>query len=501
MNSLLKRIISALLIIAMFGAVAMLASCDSEDATADATAPTEPSSEKDEGKSDKGSDALVRVPRAIVNIKKGDKISADDLMICLAEGTEIPKGALTDSTAMIGKYATCDISMGAYIYSADLSVAEVAPDPESDPLKDMREELKGELREELRDELKAELRAEIASGGINAADMGYVVITDYLTANTGKDVSDEIQKVINENPRKTIYFPDGEYIISKPICTSSNPQKAVSLHLSNFAIIKASADWSSDEAMIRLGGDPDRVFTTGQTGSNYYLYGGCIDGSKVAKGVSIDSGRETSIRNVSIKFATLGLHVKYNSEYGSNDADIDTVNIIGPYAPDTIGLLIEGFDNTFTNMRICGFEIGVKLTGAGNFMRNLHPLFSYGTCDYADSIGFYDLGGDNWYDICYPDGFAVGFRMSGNTVSIYNDCFCYWYSSDGHTEIAFMSDGKFNSVLNNCKATFRSDALGKYLVVGESGGGGVIQSPLFDLRLNNDDSYKDYLVGEVVWRK
>jgi hypothetical protein len=91
--------------------------------------------------------------------------------------------------------------------------------------------------------------------------------------------------------------------------------------------------------------------------------------------------------------------------------------------------------------------------------------------------------------------------MAGHTVSTYNDCFCYWYSSSGMTEIAFMSDGKFNSVLNNCKATFRSDAIGKYLVVGEAGGGGVVQSPLFDVKLNNDDSYKDYLEGKVVWKK
>ena len=106
MNSLLKRIISALLIIAMLGAVVTFASCDSEDTTADATAPTEPSSEKDEGKSDKDSDALVRVPRAIVNIKKGDKISADDLMICLADGADVPTGAVLDVNALIGKYAS-----------------------------------------------------------------------------------------------------------------------------------------------------------------------------------------------------------------------------------------------------------------------------------------------------------------------------------------------------------------------------------------------------------
>ena len=46
------------------------------------------------------------------------------------------------------------------------------------------------------------------------SDLGYVVVTDYIEANTGLDVSDAIQKIINENPHRTIYFPDGEYILS-----------------------------------------------------------------------------------------------------------------------------------------------------------------------------------------------------------------------------------------------------------------------------------------------
>ena len=63
----------------------------------------------------------------------------------------------------------------------------------------------------------------------NPKALGYVVITDYVEANTGKDVSDAIQKVINENPMKTIYFPDGEYILAKPICTSARPATSVSI--------------------------------------------------------------------------------------------------------------------------------------------------------------------------------------------------------------------------------------------------------------------------------
>ena len=43
-------------------------------------------------------------------------------------------------------------------------------------------------------------------------DRGFVVVTDYLEANTGNDVSDAIQKIIDENPMRTIYFPDGDFL-------------------------------------------------------------------------------------------------------------------------------------------------------------------------------------------------------------------------------------------------------------------------------------------------
>ena len=40
-------------------------------------------------------------------------------------------------------------------------------------------------------------------------EMGYVVVTDSIDVNSGVDVSEEIQKIIDENPNRTIYFPDG----------------------------------------------------------------------------------------------------------------------------------------------------------------------------------------------------------------------------------------------------------------------------------------------------
>ena len=53
----------------------------------------------------------------------------------------------------------------------------------------------------------------------SAKQKGYVVVTDYVKANGKRDVSDILQKIIDDNPNRTIYFPDGLYLISKPICT------------------------------------------------------------------------------------------------------------------------------------------------------------------------------------------------------------------------------------------------------------------------------------------
>ena len=56
------------------------------------------------------------------------------------------------------------------------------------------------------------------------------------------DVSDALQRIIDSNPNRTIYFPDGVYLISKPILTPAYPSKSVALELSNYAIIKAAAN-------------------------------------------------------------------------------------------------------------------------------------------------------------------------------------------------------------------------------------------------------------------
>ena len=325
----------------------------------------------------------------------------------------------------------------------------------------------------------------------------YVLVTDYVKANTGEDVSDALQELILANPQRVIYFPDGEYLLSKPICTPANPEHAVSLKLSNFAVIKAMDSWDSDEALIRLGA-AEPFNTIHVNGSNYYLSGGVIDGNGIAKGVSIDSGRETRVDGVSIKHTTVGLHIKLGANSGSSDADICNVNIVGLGKRDTIGVLIEGMDNTLTNMRIAYVHTGVKIVRGGNYLRNIHPLGTSVPEFYSDSTAFCDLSGSNWYDFCYSDQYETGFYFKGGCSPICHNCFCYWYKTLESGEIGFKTDGQFNALLSNCKVTLRGDAPNANFLVGAEGGYGVIENPFFDEKLSIDKCYQNYLVGKVL---
>ena len=340
---------------------------------------------------------------------------------------------------------------------------------------------------------------------MNTANMlGFLCVTDYIEANTGKDVSDALQKLILDNPQRTLFFPDGEYVIAKPICTPANPKNAVHLVLSNFAIIKASDDWSDTEAMIRLGGiDPYNDINL--NGSNYGLEGGIIDGNGKANGISIDNGRETSVHNTSIKHTMIGLHIKWGTNNGSSDADINTVNIVGAGVPGTIGVLVQGHDNTFTNMRIASVMTGVRLESGTNILRNIHPLYIFEPAlegMFAESVGFFDRGGTNWYDNCYSDQFSTGFEVSPRTLAFFNDCFVMWYTKNGTVNTAIKAQGPLNAIFKNLKVNFLPDNENAFLKLetGDKTGNGYLETPIFEERLCQNKDYESYVRNSVMWR-
>ncbi len=326
----------------------------------------------------------------------------------------------------------------------------------------------------------------------------WVIVTDYAD-NSGKtDVSDILQNLINKNPNATIYFPDGVYRIDKPISTHANPTRSVDLHLSNYAVIRAGTTWSSEEAMIRLGGQ-SAANDISLAGSFYSFTGGIVDGRGLADGISIESGRETAIRNVSIKNTVVGIHIHHGANNGSSDADIYNVNIVGAGGNDSVGVLIEGYDNTLTNLRIANVHRGVHLRASGNMLRNVHPLYYLNSSDYAESCGFYDESGNNWYDYCYSDQFCTGFYIAGNLSNVYDSCFCWWYNGKAGREVAVRTGGKFNSLITSIRVGFHADSTENILLdLGKPGGSGVIQYVLTDESRVTGTDHTAHLAGGVI---
>ena len=332
---------------------------------------------------------------------------------------------------------------------------------------------------------------------MNDSDLtrGCVVVTDTVPADGSRDVSDELQRLIDDNPNRTLWFPDGKYVLGKPLLTPAHPERSVSLRLSEYAVIQAADGWNSDEALIRLGASHS-ANDIRTNGSNYSLTGGIIDGRGVAGGISIDGGRETVVRNVSIKHARIGLHIKTGANNRSSDADIYGVNIIGSGAPDSIGVLLEGFDNTLSNMRIADVQHGVVLRSCGNMLRSIHPLYTCGYEDYENSCGFWDLGGNNWYDFCYSDHFGVGFRNAPGVSSIYHNCFCMWYAPKGGSHTVFRADGRFNSFVTNLKIGFHPE-FSENIILSEAkpGGPGAFENLFVSARRIAGNDHEAHLRG------
>ena len=337
-------------------------------------------------------------------------------------------------------------------------------------------------------------------GGVYAVDApGALCVTDFVAADTGADVADALQALIDANPNRTIYFPDGEYLVSHSLCTPADPAKSVDLQLANYAVIKASEDFEGG-AVIRLGGK-DPYNTTARAGSNYGLTGGVIDGNNVADGVSIDSGRETKVQNTAIKHTVTGLHIKYGANSGSSDADIRDINIIGNSAADSVGMLIEGYDNTFTNIRIGYVRTGVVMRSAGNSLTNIHPLYQIGWDLYEGSCGFVEESGNNLYTYCYSDQFQIAFKITGDGRSVYDNCFAFWWSGQGGSCTGFLVEGdSFNATVSNTRIDFRGDT-DNTVYDGPLKGSGVFDRLLIDEgKINANRSYRAFVNTNPVFR-
>jgi hypothetical protein len=410
----------------------------------------------------------VQLLRVIDDIKYGGKFTNDKLESVWVRADAAPEGAIGTLVELRNKFAASHLTSGDFITSQ--KVLSKKPEGAKDDDEEEEEEL----------DYKA---------------LGYVIVTDEARKDPKEGYAELINRLIAENPGRTIYIPDGSYSIKEPIVIPADPAKSVSLRLGNQAVLRADSKWADrNVAMIRVGvtelEEGAELPTMEEVDMLVYrsisIIGGCIYGSGVASGISVEGSKDTYIHNVSIKSAVRGIHIhKGPNELGATWVNVDNVNITGSDTKDSVGVLSEGTYNTFANMRIASVMYGTQCTETGerNIFRNLHPLIPPGLG--KESIGFYDMSNGNNYDVCYNDQGASGFVMHENTRSVYNGGFSYWWSPDPGYHVGFRSIGKFNSLIVSTKVSQNHDIeTDAYMLVEEDGGCGVVLYPVHGNKTN-----------------
>lgn len=395
-KNILFRLISAVLCALMILTLASCTPAPDNDENLDGTDIVESETEHVE---------TMKVAVFSAKAVKGNLLNEYRVTLADVPITELPIDPITNVEDAIGKYLLEDADKGECISASMLSTM--------DPL--------------------------VSANGLGA---DYVLITDVVNANPDlKDMTDVIQKAIDENPGKTIYFPDGKYQLSRTVVIPSDPDKSVSFRLSNYAKFAPGNTWNSECTALIQYGTKESAKTQSGDHSDYFM-GGVLDVGGKCTAIEVYGGGRIFLNNISIKNAKIGIHLKPNAAYN----DIENINVTAPNANGTKGVFVEGTNNSLTNMRIYRVRVGVHLTGGDNVLVNVHPLFS-GT-NNLDTIGFHDQSTGNRYNICYSDQFTIGFKLDSQTRSYFDMCYMYWWNPCS-VQIGFVCTGEFNSVISD----------------------------------------------------
>lgn len=434
----------------------------------------------------------VQVVVAARNVSRGIRLSDAHYEVITVKNENLPTNIITDATQVVSKYTKVPLYEGEYIYADQLSSKKVN-----------------------------KLDNDLLVQDLATSSEDYVVVTDYVMPNTGKDISSHLQSIIDKNPKRTIYFPAGEYLISTPLVTPAIGTKSVSIQLADDAVIKATNTWRSIKrefevkgetttreinSLIALGaGEPYNDIVV--VGSYYSLKGGTLDGNGKADGVSIQSGRESQIRNLCIKnFATNGIYIAQGANGNSSDCDFEDITIIGDGTKGTRGIFFRGYDNTVSNVRIYNCEVGIESSiGQGNLFKGIYFYNDPALCgstdqhySYDSTIAFKDGGNsNNWISDSYAENYATAFLLGSR--SLIWDCTAKWTSGLCTTQI-FLHGSSSTMAIGGCRAEFLNVANSRtvFVMFSSNTKADIIEGCMFNEALCKDKTYKENLKTPVI---
>jgi hypothetical protein len=350
------------------------------------------------------------------DIPQGTSLAKKHVKTVSVKRDNLPSNVIVDINDIISNYAKRDLYAEEYASADQMSSTEVS-----------------------------KVNKDVLKKDINTSGDKYLYVTDYIIPNTGDDLAPFLQEIIDKNPNRTIYFPDGEYVIETALKTSAVGKQSVSIQLSDGAVIKASNNWKSRDgsAMISLGGGGD-MNNIVNLGSYYILSGGTLDGNNRANCISVDSGRESVIRNICLKNPKKGIYIAPGVNGNSADIDMEDITIIGNGMPGTVGIDSVGYDNTYTNIRIYDMEKG--LINAGGDVTGVYIV----NTEKSAKLNTVGVTGPWRMANCVTVNCDVAYMLT--QTSLVFDCVSTWTSAEHKTQTTFST--KTKNLISGSKAYF-----------------------------------------------
>ena len=456
----MRRVLCALLCLTLVFSMLFMSACNTEEEP-EATEPEQ--TEEAKTQADNGlplnENGKVNVVVFTQDAPRGTKVTNKNTQTIELEATNVPKNIVTEFSKVKGLYTDRDFYAGDYVIKSRLS--------EDKPFFVDYDTLTADIVKSYND---------------------YIVVTDYIDANTGNDLHGNLQTLIDLNPGKTIYFPDGEYQISDTLETTSEPDKSTSFYFSSGAILKAHENWEGSGPLIGLGAK-EKVNNIMIPGSNFFVMGGIFDGSGVADGITINAGRETLIKDVVVINTRYGIYIPNGTNGNSSDADIDDVTIIGNGEYGSKGIYIVGLDNTVTDARVSNAEVGIEVPN-GVFVGNCTVE---GNPDMQVSVGIQTHGGDVWMSNCSTLNCDTAYLFEAPRGYI-SQCTARWTKNSGKKHLtAFKFYGKLNACIVACRAEFVAGTTNNSFLSATTGGRGEVTSPMYDVNCVSNDATASYL--------
>ena len=461
----LRIAVYVLMLSLMLGAVSLYAEDGTEASDTEASQTEESVNEASQSETSAPEEVpqYVDIVVATCDILRGTRIQRKYLTTVSVRNINIPQNAVYDIEQIVNKYTVEDIYEGEYLNISMITDERVSG---MDPLKEI---------------------------GDNKDD--YLTVTDYVIPNTGRDVSMLLQEIIDKNPNRTIYFPDGEYVISRMLLTSSNPKDSVSLKLSAGAVIKAADNWDSRYgAYLIASGALEKVNDITSIGSYYSIMGGTLDGNGKTNGLLYKYGRETLIRNVCIKNVSRGITIAEGTNHVSSDMDIEDVTVIGDGSPSSVGIRIIGCDNTFTNVRIFNMRLGIDCGGGGMY-KNVYMKNDPNVVKNNEFTEGFRISGGGIFSNCYVENYATAFSLHGNTVIF--DMWAKWTTDKCTKQTAVYAKNPI--ALTGIRADFYGEEAETAFLKTECAEDlGRINGCSFDVSLVDDKTYEKFLLTPII---